>query len=663
MDARVIIVTPDTVGPVKNGGVGTACFHYARSLANAGAEIDLLFTGLLEAEETAHWRKWYAGMGIRFLTMHDMPTRPKFAYGTHWYTDRSYRIFKFLEGCNYDYVLFQDWHANGLWSIRAKKMGYALHQTTLGVISHSPNAWQKAGMKSFGESPLNEADLEWCERAAIEDADVLVSPSHHMIKWLQDHKYPLPKSIAICPYTNEDEVVSGKPDTVDRSHLIFFGRIETRKGMHLLGAALRSLAKNGKPLPKKVSLLGKMASVDGIPTEEYLAALQADIPEIEYYVETNFDYRQAIDYISSSNGVVVIASILDNYPLTVLESILNGFCFIASQAGGIPEMVDPKISFPATADGLEKKLLELSQISFAGLQHPYTQLGARAQWLSHVQEVVNAARAKAASPRVSVTRNEVPPISIVTPFYKHDAYLPRLIRSFLSMRLPKLQFVVINDGTNLDDCPNFVRLKEALSPSGHIFHTQTNSGPGAARNLGIEMAEHDLIAFCDADNVPMRDMLLKLWQAMSLTNADSVAAPFAAVPPMYRNPIPEDVWFHFHPVGGSLEMAFFENTLADLTSLVKRDAILAIGGFGTERQSWEDWEFFVRLVGAGYKHYVYPEPLIYYTHDPNGRNETASDYENRISLFKTLEKLPPERSAQVAQIFAQQILLQRQTQQ
>jgi GT2 family glycosyltransferase len=129
---------------------------------------------------------------------------------------------------------------------------------------------------------------------------------------------------------------------------------------------------------------------------------------------------------------------------------------------------------------------------------------------------------------------------------------------------------------------------------------------------------------------------------------------------MYRNPIPEDVWFHFHPVGGSLEMAFFENTLADAASLVKRDVVKRLGGFGLERHSWEDWEFFVRLVGAGFKHYVYPEPLIYYTHDPNGRNETARDFENRSSLFRTLSSLPPERAARTAQIFAQQVLLQRQ---
>jgi hypothetical protein len=28
---RIAIVTPDIVGPVKNGGIGTACFHYART--------------------------------------------------------------------------------------------------------------------------------------------------------------------------------------------------------------------------------------------------------------------------------------------------------------------------------------------------------------------------------------------------------------------------------------------------------------------------------------------------------------------------------------------------------------------------------------------------------------------------------------------------------
>ena len=48
----MIFVTPDIVGPVKNGGIGTACFHYARVLAGAGIAVEILFAGWeLDAED------------------------------------------------------------------------------------------------------------------------------------------------------------------------------------------------------------------------------------------------------------------------------------------------------------------------------------------------------------------------------------------------------------------------------------------------------------------------------------------------------------------------------------------------------------------------------------------------------------------------------------
>jgi glycosyltransferase involved in cell wall biosynthesis len=369
--ARIAIVTPDIVGPVKNGRIGTACFRYARTLANAGYKVEVLFSGGVEARSRRYWAAWYAKLGITFITLDDLIPNFLPLYGCRWHTERSLRIFEFLREREYNYIVFQDWHANGFWSARARRMGAAFERTPIGVISHSPNEWQKAGMRSFGHHPLDENSLEWAESQAIAAADFLISPSRHMVNWLREHDYELPARVAICPYTFEDPLVAGRPETVDRGHLVFFGRLETRKGLHLLGHALRALKHSGGPLPRKISCLGKLAEVEGVPTEAYLRELNAELPEVQFAIETNFDYRQAVTYIHDCNGVVVIPSILDNYPLTVLESITNGFCFIASDAGGIPEMIDPAAMFPATVEGLRGKLAELPRMDFGSLSHPY----------------------------------------------------------------------------------------------------------------------------------------------------------------------------------------------------------------------------------------------------------------------------------------------------
>jgi len=647
---HVIIVTPDIVGPVKNGGIGTACFHYARTLAGAGYAVDILFSGEIGAEKARHWVGWYAERTIGFYTLDDIPPLLLPSFGLQWYTERSLRIMEFLRQRDYDYIIFQDWHANGFWVARARRMGAFFPRSVVGVVVHSPNQWQKAGMRSFGTNPLDEAGLEWAEKEEIATADILISPSHHMISWLRSHGYKLPDRVVICPYTFEDPVVVSRPHQLDHDHLVFFGRLETRKGLHLLGGALRAMKRAGTPLPHRVSFLGKYAEVEGVPTADYLTALHRDLGSVEFRVETDWDYMQAVDYIQRSNAIVVLPSILDNHPLTVMESITNGFCFIASDAGGIPEMIDPAVCFPATVEGLQNKLGELRRIDFAELRHPYNSDSARNIWLAHVGDVVEEARSAAAA-STHVTREHVPPVSACIPFYRHDRYFSRLVGSFLRMQLPHLQLVVVDDGTPAGERAEFDRLKRELEPLGHVFHSQPNGGPGAARNRAVALARHDLLLFFDADNVPFPDMVEKLCRAMAHSGADSICAPFLAVPPMTRRPIWEDATALFLAQGGPISRAMVDNVLGDVCSLIRRPMFEALGGFSTNHAAWEDWEFFARAVAAGYRHLVYPEPLFFYTMDQTGRNLVAKDYHNRINLLGSLDHMPAAEVAEIARTF------------
>ena len=366
---HITIVTPDIVGPIKNGGIGTACFHYARTLANAGNSVDILFSGPVEKSQTPRWRQEYRKLDIGFWTLHDLPVSEMLPYGSTWYTERSWSILQFLRQRSNDLILFQDWHGNGFWSMRAKQLGYAFDRTMLGVIAHSPTEWQNAGMATFGRDPLEEADLAWTEKQAIAEADVLFSPSRHMIAWLREHGYTLPSRIVWAPYTFEDTAAPRLPDP-DPDHLLFFGRLETRKGLHLLAAALRALPSNRRP--RQVSLLGKYATVNGEPAEQYIERLQAELPEITIRVYTDFDYSQALAFIRDSNGIVVMPSTLDNLPLTVIECITNGLHFIASDVGGIPEMVDVEALFEANATSLRRKIERRAEIRFGTMQHLYS---------------------------------------------------------------------------------------------------------------------------------------------------------------------------------------------------------------------------------------------------------------------------------------------------
>jgi O-antigen biosynthesis protein len=658
--ADFIVVTPDIVGPVKNGGIGTGCYHYARSLANAGRSVDILFTGPCPLEAVAHWTERYRQLGITFLAMAELPGSPQPLFGTHWYSERALAIYKYLRRGHYRCILFQDWHGNGFWTIRAKQMGTDFVDTKIGVIVHSPTKWQNAGMLTFGSSPLDQADLGWIEQEAIAGADFLVSPSLHMVVWLGQNGFALPQHVEICPYTFEDEPTADPTSLPDLSHIIFFGRLETRKGLHLLGEALRDMSPLSRP--RRVSLLGKHAFVEGRPSEAYIASLAADLPNVKFSVATDLDYAEALSFIKRTNGLVVMPSTLDNLPLTVVESIVHHIPFIASDVGGIPEIADPRALFEPTAKSIASALERRGDINFMRLNHLYSASKARDNWLTVTSDIISAnsqissEQGKLSAPALCCLPSGV---SICIPFYHHDRYLPRLVNSLLATADDQTQFVFVNDGTPKTDCPLFRYFARRLEPLGHIFHTQENAGAGAARNKAISLARHERIIFFDSDNVAMPNLVPALMSALTVSGADIVSAPFIAVPAMLRQPILEDALYYYHPPGGSLSMALIENVLGDTCCITTRAVMNALGGFETRRMYTEDWEFYLRAAGRGFRQLVYTEPLFYYTFEENVRRSQTSDYANRMILWSGFEKMESPILGQALREALQHIYVQR----
>lgn len=647
---RVIIVTPDIVGPVKNGGIGTACYHYARVLAAAGHAVEILFAGwALEPDEIQRWTGFYADLGIAFHALNEAPRLEVGVLGFKWYSETSWRILQWLKDRPAEVVLFQDWKAEGFWPIRAKQAGLAFAQTTLGVIVHSPSEWQAEGMRTFGSDALFQADLEACERAAIAEADVVITPSRYMADWLRARDFALPARVEVCPIPLTDNVEPLIDRPIDRSHLVFFGRLETRKGLALLGEALALLKAAGRPTPAKVSLVGKHGEVGGRPSALYVDRLRQENPEVEFAVETDLDYRAARDYLIVANGVVVLPSLLDNFPLTVLESIQQGFPLLVADTGGVPEMVDPRALFAPEPKALAAKLAEVPQFDFA-YHHPYDAKAAADTWRAAIDGLIAAPAAPA------IGQGAIPPISVCIPFYRHDRYVRRLVGAFQAMALPALQLLIVDDGTPQGERTDLAALEPELRAAGHIVLHQANAGPGAARNAAVAAARHDTLIFFDADNTPFPDMAAKLWRAMENTGADSVAAPFFAVPPMLTSPVLQDALWAYIPCGLFTALSLYENTLGDMTAMVRRKAVEAAGGFETRigKPAWEDWEFFLRLIAAGRKHLVYPEPLVFYTDHPNREKTPEFTHALRVSLFNQLDRLDPKMLLRLTKTLAAQ---------
>jgi len=110
-------------------------------------------------------------------------------------------------------------------------------------------------------------------------------------------------------------------------------------------------------------------------------------------------------------------------------------------------------------------------------------------------------------------------VSVIIPAYDHAQFIGAAIDSVLAQTYRNYEIIVVNDGSPDDT-------EEVLRPyleRGQIrYFWQENQGAAAARNLGIKMAEGELLAFLDDDDQWLPDKLE--WQVPCLEESDALMA-------------------------------------------------------------------------------------------------------------------------------------------
>jgi CDP-ribitol ribitolphosphotransferase len=92
-----------------------------------------------------------------------------------------------------------------------------------------------------------------------------------------------------------------------------------------------------------------------------------------------------------------------------------------------------------------------------------------------------------------------PLVSVITPVFNTEAYLQACIDSVFAQAEKNIELILVDDGSS-DNSVSIAKAASELDPRIH-FIQQENSGPGAARNLGISLAKGKYLFFLDSDDL------------------------------------------------------------------------------------------------------------------------------------------------------------------
>lgn len=166
------------------------------------------------------------------------------------------------------------------------------------------------------------------------------------------------------------------------------------------------------------------------------------------------------------------------------------------------------------------------------------------------------------------------------------------------------ELILVNDGDTDDFTNLFKYLQESLRIPIASLHTLGKEGPGRARNIGLDHASLDYIAFLDTDDQWLPGSLQKRLDVLSRSN------DYPFVYSSY-NRIATDgqiTNITFVPNFAALEYLYVTNFIATPSVVIRRSSLL---GMRFKEIGHEDYEFWLRIIKmAGAPAIGFVDPII-----------------------------------------------------
>lgn len=219
----------------------------------------------------------------------------------------------------------------------------------------------------------------------------------------------------------------------------------------------------------------------------------------------------------------------------------------------------------------------------------------------------------------------VPLVSVIIPCYNYGQYLLDAVESVDRQSLSNIEIIIVDDGST--DGPTLTQIEQLADARPDLtIIRQENRGLPAARNCGIGVARGRYICCLDADDRLDPTYLEKTAAILESRPDMALAYSWAR---LFED---EDGVWQTEPFNPQKLLTY---NFLPVAALFRRDAWVAVGGYDESlRIGYEDWDFWLRLAGAGINGFLIPEPLFW--HRRHGRTMTHRARSQHARLASTL---------------------------
>lgn len=368
-----ILATNEFEGFSKNGGIGTYYTALSQKLAAEGWLVILLlchnqenFQGISKQPNLHH--VFAIGEVEQVLKIqlchHAILSRCKKNSINQWFDYESFCCLFFTQAIVATfpeavvYVEFPAIWGLGYRTIQAKKSGTLSNSCLVGVTDHGGFEWlREINSRYTVDYPRWFWQAYDYEQYSYENADLTCFPSYFLKSkvesygWKTSHAVHLPYFIPVLNLSTPDETQGTYKNTVhwknqrnkEQIPLVFFGRLEERKGLCIFIRALQLLEED---ITDKINIffLGKTIKLEstqlqGLDSQQYIDQNLKD--KFSYQIFPDLSSLEAIDLVSQlPTPIVCLCSVQENFPNTALEMGQLAVSLVVSDTGGFQETLN-----------------------------------------------------------------------------------------------------------------------------------------------------------------------------------------------------------------------------------------------------------------------------------------------------------------------------------
>jgi O-antigen biosynthesis protein len=624
---RVCLATWEIEGPSRNAGIGTAYTSLADALVRANYDVTVLFL-LGWHQQTdgnmSHWVEHYRENKQINLIPLPMPHTP--TIHAAWASSVSYHTYVWLRDHDrdFDIIHFPECLGLGFYTLLAKRQGLAFAKTTFVIGTHGPILWVKEGNQDYLQS-LGELEIDHMERTSVAAADYVVSPSQYLLQWMLRNGWELPRQTFVAPYLRPNATMLTHADVSRGKHkireIVFFGRLELRKGLKLFCDAIDNLCADGGNQEFEVSFLGKETYIYSRSSVGYISD-RSKKWTVPWRLISNKYQAGAIEYLKGEGRLAVIASLGDNFPNTVLECSGAGIPFLATDIGGIPEIIATKdrehVCFEPDPDVLAERIR--TAIADGGFSaRPCVSFAENEErWVGWHHGLANlVAKQQLAADDADLDEEpDFPLVSICFPFIA-GAKIAATLGSLQAQDYPNFEVVLVEGGSDTSSQASLSKEWPGLEDKIKIIY-QDSRQAGAGRNTAAHEAKGRYLFFVDDHTLLLPSNALSAFvQVAQKTDAPIVTSTISFFMGSSGESPDDRMEDSRRPfLGGDIATGAYVNCFGSQNALISRDAFDAVGGFGNEAvATLDDWEFFVKAAFLGLHIETIPEVFVWYRED------------------------------------------------